>query len=312
MKHDVSDVLDEALLFDTHFHVWDHSLGWHSWLSGPLPDLYCVGADAFSRVVTIADYQEEAEGLGVLPAVHVEATPDAPHRLSEIRWLEGLNESSGWPSAAVAAVDLTSDDVEPYLEAISASPIVRGVRQITTWDPDPRWSWCDDAYFMRQPSFRRGLALITQYGLSFDAQVYPHQCAEVLDVSRANEGLRLIINHSGMPRSWDHAGVEEWRNAMLRLANQPNVAVKLGGFAMTNHTWQVERAIDMMRWSIDAFGPDRVMFGSNFPVEVQHRRMADGVAAFRKALSGLSAEEQTWAMRGSAISWYRLEGEMPS
>jgi len=205
----------------------------------------------------------------------------------------------------------------------------RGIRQTAPYDPDPvvlgsRWRLGPEVY--RAATFREGFARLAPLGLSFDAWLLEPQLGDVVDLARAFPDTQIILDHVGTPLGvGGYAGKREerfplWRENIRALAASPNVAVKLGGLAMSFpgfETYMAEPrassetlAADWKPYietCIEAFGPDRSMFESNFPVDQGSCSYPVLWNAFKRLAAGVSADEKTALFSGTARRVYRLE-----
>lgn len=298
----------EDMLFDSHFHYWATADRRYPWL---LPS---DRPTSFADIATLpssylpSDYARDAGGTRVRPAVFVEAGTHQTDWIREIEWVHELKRTHGSPDAIVAAADLTAPDIESYLSTIGAYPLVRGVRHITTWDPDSSRTFVRDETLMQREDFVRGAALVARAGLSLDVQIYPSQMAPVAALARKLPHLSVILEHTLMPRVWQPHWNEEWRSATTELAQLANVACKVGGLGMTMNAWTIKDAIPLFEFALEAFGASRVMFGSNFPVERQRSDLAMSVDAYRAVAKELGAEGEQQALHGSVSKWYDLMG----
>ncbi len=231
----------------------------------------------------------------------------------------------------VGHADLTlGDEAAAVLEAHIAAGggRFRGIRHISAWeaDPDvlgplgpaPRGLQAD-------PAFRRGFAHLARLGLSFDAWVLEPQIGEVTDLARAFPDTRIVLDHVGTPlgvasyagRRAERFGV--WAAAIRELAAEPNVFVKLGGLAMAFpgfDTYMAETPATSetlaedwrpyIETCIEAFGPARAMFESNFPVDFGTCSYAVLWNAFKRITKGASADEKALLYAGAARDFYRL------
>jgi len=144
-------------------------------------------------------------------------------------------------------------------------------------------------------------------GWSFALQIYATQVPAALQVVGTNESLSFIINHAGMFVDRDSPqGYREWRDGLHRLAARPNTALKLSGFAMFDHHWTVESFRPYVLEAIDAFGTERCMFASNFPIDGLHASYGALWSAYAQIVSGMSAGERENLFVNNAIKYYRL------
>ena len=241
-----------------------------------------------------ADHRGHA-GLRVGDYVHVEAGYVALRPLGlagESRWLAGLRDG---PRGVVGAVNLESPQLAQLLDAHrAATPRFRGVRDKLAHSSAPGvMSWARAAARTHRPAFRRGYALLGERGLSFDAFIYSTQLHELTELAKAHPETRLVLCHMGTPVALEgpfggcgttpaaRADIAaRWRDGLLRLASLPHVHVKLSGMLMPvvgfgfhqraeppAASELFERLGPHVRFVLDAFGPERCMFGSNFPMD---------------------------------------------
>lgn len=293
---------------DPHVHFWDLDTHHYPWLANP--GVSFVGdARALRFNYLPADLLREAGDIDVLKVVHVEANHDPADPVEETRWLQALADAGtarAFPDAIVAAADLSAPNAQALLEAHTAFPRTRGIRQILNVHADPLYDYVG-RHYMRDATWRSHFALLARYGLSFDLQLYPSQMQEAAALASAHPDVALIVNHTGMfvdRNSVD--GWRAWRDGLRALAACPNVTVKISGLAMFDHDWSMESLRPYVLEAIDAFGAARAMFASNFPVDRQFGRYADLWHAYAQIVSGASADEQAALFRGTARRVYRI------
>jgi len=206
----------------------------------------------------------------------------------------------------VAYANLAEPDVGALLAAHAAHRNVRGIRQILNVHTDPYYDYVG-RHFMREPQWRRGFALLEKHRLSFDMQIYPSQVPEAVEVARAHPGTTIILNHTGMfvDRS-SVAGWRAWRDGLRALAACPNICVKVSGLGMIDHQWTVESLRPYVLEAIDAFGVQRSMFASNFPVDRLYSTYAALWSAFEQIVAGATEQERAALFRGNAERVYRI------
>lgn len=291
-------------VIDCHIHFWDMELGNYPGLDDRRPSFL-----GYTRPLSVPHLPRDLRGgagdIDILKVVHIEAIAVDP--LRETRWLETLaGRFDGWPDAIVAYVDLSRPDAEAQLESQAAFPHVRGIRQILNVHIDPVYDYVG-RHFMNDDSWLEGFRLLAKYGLGFDLQLYPHQMMRASEVARANPEVRVVLNHTGMfadrnaPALW-----REWRNGLRALASCPNVYVKISGLGMFDHNWTVESIRPYVLEAIDAFGTERAMFASNFPVDRLFSDYQTLWRAYAETVSGCSADEQASLFRTNAERFYRM------
>ncbi|NIE65921.1 amidohydrolase family protein [Burkholderia sp. Ax-1719] len=291
---------------DPHVHFWDLDTHHYPWLANPGTSFVGDARDLKHNYLP-DDLLREAGDIEVLKLVHVEANHDPADPVEETRWLESIADAGkGLPNAIVAAVDLGAPNAPEILAAHAAFGRTRGIRQILNVHANPLYDYVG-RHYMREPAWRKHFALLEQHGLSFDLQLYPSQMEEAAALARANPGVPLIVNHAGM--FVDRNGVQgwrAWRDGLRVLAACPNVSVKISGLAMFDHEWTVESLRPYVLETIDAFGAQRAMFASNFPVDRQFGTYADLWHAYASIVSDASESERTALFRGNAERIYRI------
>jgi predicted TIM-barrel fold metal-dependent hydrolase len=233
-------------------------------------------------------------------------------------------------SGIVGFADLIlGDRVAPVLEGhMAASPRFRGIRYSTTWDGSGALRNEAPAGLMSEASFRRGFAYLQRYRLSFDAWLYHPQLGELAELAAAFPDVSIILNHLGAPLGIGpyankRADVfDAWRDGILRVAAFPNVVVKLGGLGSerSGFEWheraarpssaELEAAIKpYIELCIEAFGADRCMFESNFPVEKRANSYVVLWNAFKRIAANYSENERAALFHRTATRVYRLNAK---
>jgi predicted TIM-barrel fold metal-dependent hydrolase len=298
---------------DPHVHFWDLRTHHYPWLAHPGTSF--VGDAASLK----HDYLPEtllaqAGAIDVLKVVHVEANHDPAQPVEETRWLQSLAEAAGeadgtrraLPNGIVAWADLSAPDAEATLAAHASFANVRGIRQILNVHHDPLYGYVD-RHFMRDAVWQENFKLLARYGLSFDLQIYPSQMREAAELAHRNARTQFVLNHAGMFVDRDSvAGFRAWRDGLRLLSACPNVAAKISGLAMFDHLWTVESLRPYVLETIDAFGTERAMFASNFPVDRLFGTYEALWQAYARIVAGASASERAALFRGNAERIYRI------
>ncbi|MEW6339293.1 MAG: amidohydrolase family protein [Pseudomonadota bacterium] len=295
-------------VIDPHIHLWDLKTHRYPWLENP--GVSFVGdAREMKHDYLLADLRGEAGEIEILKVVHVEANHDPADPVEETRWLQGIaNEpgSHGMPNGIVAGADLAAPNAAQVLEAHAAFANTRGVRQILNVHGNKLFDYIG-RHLMRDSLWRENFALLRRYNLSFDLQLYPSQMDEAVALAEAHADTQFIVNHAGMFVDRNSvAGYRAWRDGMRRLAGCPNVAVKISGLAMFDHHWTVESLRPYVLETIDAFGVERAMFASNFPVDRLFGSYEDLWHAYASIVADASVAEQDALFRRNAERIYRI------
>jgi predicted TIM-barrel fold metal-dependent hydrolase len=294
-------------VIDPHIHLWDTEKVAYPWLTEPT-----VGFSGDNRRLPkrydVAAFLRDTAGVEVWRSVHVEANPADP--LAEARWLQALCDDTtngGHPHGIVGYADLSQPNAPQLLEHLATCRNVRGIRQIVNVHPDARYNYVDRQY-LREPHWRANLRRLADYSWSFDLQLYPAQVPDALEVIDASTDVVFIVNHAGMFVDRNTVqGWREWRDGLRGLAARANTALKLSGFAMFDHHWSIESLRPYVLEGIAAFGAERCMFASNFPIDGLHASYAAQWSAYTQIVSGASVSERDNLFSGNAARYYRLQ-----
>lgn len=296
-------------IVDSHHHLWDLERNVYPWLSGEMHDRGWGDASALQRSYLIADFLADAAHQNLTKSVHVQANFDPSNPVGETQWLSAVAAdpgSGGFPHAIVAFADFSSPAVAATLAGhAAASSRMRGIRQVLNRHDDPRLNRATHDY-LADPEWTRNLRLLGRYGWSFDVQVYYQQMPAVAALARRYPDLQFVLDHAGMPAERDAAGIEGWSREMRRLAECPNIAVKLCGYGMVDRLWNRESIRPFVLGPIEWFGTRRCMFGSNFPVDrlmSDYGRLWD---AYREITNGLGSDERRDLFSATAERIYRI------
>ncbi len=302
--------MEDPSVVDPHFHLWHLSRHPYPWLTQRPPPLRVAGDPApIARDYLVADYLSESAAQDVVKAVHVDAGWDYGDPVAETRWLQSVADdpaSRGFPHGIVARASLEAPDAEEVLAAHTAYPNLRGIRQIANWHPDPDKTYIARPDLLSDPAWRQGFALLERFGLSFDLQCYPSQFGQALRLADDFPATSIILNHTGMPVDRDAEGLRTWRDGIRALAWRPNVTVKISGLGMLDWSWTTASIRPFVREAIEAFGPDRAMFASNFPVDRLYSSFDRLYDAFREVVADLPAPERRALFSDTALRVYRL------
>jgi predicted TIM-barrel fold metal-dependent hydrolase len=302
--------MEQDGIVDPHFHLWEPSRHPYPWLTDKPSPIRVAGDPApIAGDYLVADYLAETAAQNVIKAVHVDAGWDYADPVAETRWLQAIADdpiSRGFPHGIVARASLDAPDAETVLAAHSRHPNLRGIRQIANWHPNLDKTYVQRHDLLSDPAFRRGFALLDRWGLSFDLQCYPSQFDQALRLADDFPATSIILNHAGMPVDRDPAALRLWRDGLRGLARRPNVTVKISGLGMLDWTWTTASIRPFVRDCLDAFGPDRAMFASNFPVDRLYSSCDRLYDAFHEIVSDLPAPERRALFRDNAIRVYRL------
>ena len=259
-------------IVDAHVHLWNPARERIPWLDG---------VPALNRPFGPAEYREQTDGVAVAAFVYVEIDIAPAYALAEAREAEAYAAAEPRLRGIVASAPLEDGDrVRPFLEALVAvGPRVKGVRRLLQGEADPA--------FCLRPGFVRGVELLAEFGLSFDLGVVHTPLPEPIQLSRRLLGVRFVLDHIGKP---DIKGgrLDPWRDHISALAALPNVACKVSGLVTeADHArWTAADLAPYVGHVLGAFGPDRVLFGSDWPVAT----MASPYPRWVRTLDDLTAD----------------------
>ncbi len=297
---------------DAHHHLWDVKLNGASypWYTEDHGDRGWGDTSAIMRNYKPGDLLADARDadLTILKSVHVQANFDFSNPVGETRWLEQVAREEGsanLPSAIVGYADLSAPDVADVLAAHTESARFRGVRQVLNRHDDPKLNRAPQDY-LADPAWARGLKRLSELGLSFDAQIYHHQAETLAGIARTLPDLEIVIDHALMPAERDGTSIERWRDAVRLMAGCPNVSMKISGFGMVDNSWTTDSIRPFALHCIETFGPARIMFGSNFPVDKLMSDYGRLWRAYDEVISGFSEDERHQMMIGAAERFYRI------
>jgi predicted TIM-barrel fold metal-dependent hydrolase len=292
-------------IVDAHHHLWDLSACTYPWLMAKGQMRFFGDPTPIQKNYQVSDFQADFGTLPVTASVHIQVGVHPDDSIQETRWLQAQGNMHGLPSAIVAFCDLTAPDREAMLDAHMACPGLRGVRQILgRSDVEDRVT--NTGALIDQPAFLDGLKSLAQRGLSFDLQLVPHQMQSVSRVLEGVPDLKVALCHAGSLNQFDEAAIQTWSSGMQALARLPNVICKVSGFGMFDHHWSSDSIRDQIRQTIDVFRPERIAFGSNFPVDGLHASYQEVVAGFASAIESFTLEERQAMFATNSRQFYRL------
>ena len=291
-------------IVDAHHHLTDLSRS-YPWLEGPAEPFRYHGDDRpLRRSYSLDDYLADTRGYSLIGSVHIENGAASP--IDETQWIADVAAERGLPSAHVAKVSLLESDAPAQLRAHAGFGIVRGIRDILNWHPDPVYTHRDRADVMADPVWRANFGLLGELGLSFDLQVFPSQLLEAAELAAEHPEVRIVLDHAGMPIGRNRTSRSEWAAGMRALAARENVVTKVSALGTNDHDWTRDSIAPFVLETIDIFGPSRTMFGSNFPVDSLYSGFGELFGAFDELTTSLSREDRHELFVGTATRAYRL------
>jgi L-fuconolactonase len=272
---------------DAHQHFWALSRGDYGWLTPKLAPVY--------RDFGAADLRPHLERAGIAATILVQAAPTE----AETRYLLALAESSGGLVAGVVGwVDMAAPDAPARIDALAASPTLRGIRPMIHDIADPDWML--DRRLT--PAFRR----LVEHGLVFDALVRPPHLPRLRRLIERHPDLRVVVDHGAKPEI--AAGrIEPWANDIAAIARESRAYCKLSGLVTeAAPTWRPADLRPYVDHLLASFGADRLIWGSDWPVV----NLAGGYDAWwdatQELLAGLGAGEREPILGANAARFYGI------
>ena len=278
------------MIVDSHHHFWDRTDTRfdYSWQESDNLKKIC-------RSFLPADLEPLIKAKGVEKTVFVQTQ----HNVEENDWALGLAEENDWMAGVVGWVDLASDDCEAQIEKYKAKEKFVGVRHITQDEEN-------DDFIVSDPILR-GLGLLEKHDVAFDLLFYVKHIKHAKTVAEKFPNLRLVIDHLAKPVIKEQ-DMEGWKDHFIAAANCPNVYCKLSGM-VTEADWENWKPQDLKPYveiALDAYGAERCMFGSDWPVCKLAASYEEVFDALVDCIGGLSADEKAHVLGQTAIEFYRL------
>ncbi|WP_144876052.1 amidohydrolase [Microbacterium sp. 1.5R] len=292
-------------IIDSHHHVWDLGLGRHPWLMPEVRVPHRYGDyERIKHDYLPADYLNDIAGTGVVASVYMEAEWQPGDAMGEVQIVERYREQSGVPGAMVAQAWLDAPDAAERLTELAAVPSVKSVRHKPGGAASPAERRQGVRTLLDDDRWRAGYALLAERGLHFDLQTPWWNLVDARRLADDFPDTTLVVDHAGVLAARDADTVAAWRAALEDIAAAPNVVVKASGLCVEGEPWTVESNRGPIGDLVRIFGAERVMFGSNFPVDgmfIDFRGLVDG---YRQILSAFDPHEQRAVFHDTAQRVY--------
>jgi L-fuconolactonase len=271
---------------DSHQHFWNYRPDQYPWIRPEWP---------IRRSYLPEDLAVELKSCHFDGCVAVQAR----QTLEESSWLLELAERCQFIQGVVGWVDLRAPDVARSLAQLAAHPKFVGVRHVLQDEPDDE--------FMLERDFQRGLSQLRQFELTYDLLIFPKQLPAAIQLASAHPAQPFVLDHIAKPPIRE-GRLDPWRGQIQKLAALPNVCCKVSGL-MTEadwQRWQPRHFRPYLEVVFEAFGPDRVMFGSDWPVALLAGTYEQAFELAREYVHPLGAETESKFFGGNAANFYHL------
>ena len=271
---------------DAHQHFWRYTGEEFGWINDAMA--------AIRRDFLPGDLVPLLERAGVDATVAVQARQS----LEETEWLLGLANENKWIAGVVGWVPLANSRVDAILEQLSAKPKLKGVRHVLQGEADE---------YMLREDFNAGIGSLRRYDLTYDVLVLERQLPAAIQFIDRHPEQPFVLDHIAKPRIAARE-MEPWRTHIRELARRPNIACKLSGLVTEADfdSWTPEDLRPYIDTVLEAFGAERLMFGSDWPVCTVASSYARWISVVDECSAGLSADEQDGIVGRNAKNFYRL------
>lgn len=287
----------ELAFVDTHFHLHDmkHPTLRYGWLEpdavhGFLPDTDPLKAQRYR----IKDYIAEIRFANVPKAIHVQAAVNTPDPVDESAWLQAFADETGYPQGIVAECHLARPDAAAVLDRHLKFPNVRGIRNF------------GEGNYLVDPAWRRGFAELGPRSLVYCLDTRIERAADVADLARSFPETIICVDHCAIPMERTPEYLLRWRKAIDVMAGPSNVTMKVSGLGMNDPLWTVDSIRPYVLGSIEAFGADRIVFGTNWPVDRMFSSYPDVIDAYAEIISGYPHADQVKMFSANAERVFRI------
>jgi predicted TIM-barrel fold metal-dependent hydrolase len=292
-------------IIDAHHHIWRRRD--LPWLDGPMQPRIFGPYEPIRRDYLIHEYLADLAGTGVAKSVYVQCNWPKDRFEDEVAYVQQVADETGFPHAIVGYADFLVGDVRPQLDRLTKYPGMRGLRMQLQWHKNPQYQFASAPDLARDPTLQKNVARLADYGWSFDLQVFAGQMPGAAELADSAPKVTFILQHAGMIEDLSPAGWDEWRKAMRLLASRPNVVSKLSALGTFIHKNDPAHIAAVVHETIEIFGSERCLFGSNFPVEKLWTQYADLIGAYRKAIEPLGEAVARAAFHDTAARVYQIK-----
>jgi L-fuconolactonase len=281
-------------IVDTHQHLWDLMKFRLPWITK---------GSHLDRNFLMSDYLKATEGLNVVKTVYMEVDVDPAQQTAEAEYVLDLCRRADNPmAAAVISGRPASEDFARYIRRFKDSAYIKGVRQVLHGEGTPP-GYCLDKNFIR------GIRLLGDLGMSFDLCLRPGELPDGAKLVDACPGTRFILDHCGNADvKTSDTNLQKWKKDMAEVAKRKNVVCKVSGIvAGAPEKWTADDLAPAVRHTLEVFGPDRVMFGGDWPVCTLAATFRQWVEALRAIVADRPDAERRKLFHDNAVRVYRLE-----
>lgn len=275
------------MIIDSHHHYWQYNPVEYDWINDSMK---VIRTDFLPEKLeqTIAE-----AGIDGVISVH------ARQLVEETDWLIGLAHQNKFMKGVVGWLPLIQNNIETYLEKYSGEKILKGIRHVVQGEADPE--------FILRNDFNRGISLLKKYSLVYDILIFERQLPNTIRFVDQHPDQIFVLDHIAKPLIVRNE-LSPWKVNIQELAKRENVSCKISGMVTEAdfNCWTPEQLQPYFDVVLEAFGPDRLLFGSDWPVCLVATSYKNWADLIRETISTFSETEQAKIMGGNAVKIYRL------
>ena len=299
-------------IYDAHHHLWDLHKVHYPWLATKGIVRFFGDPAPIQKNYLPADLKADFDHLPVEKTVHIQVGASDEQHLLESQIVQGMSDESGVANAIIAFCQLDNKVRTKQLDELSKLKNFRGIRQIVGRSPEEDTDTGTGA-LLSNPEWLKGLIELSERSLCFDLQLIPDQMLKAAELIAKVPNLKVALCHCGSPwylKTQSPDQQRTWEQGISALAALPNVHCKISGLTMFNHDWSTEMITPVIHAVLTAFGAERCMFGSNFPVDKLHANYRDLWFAYLHALDNyqptLSETQKQALFKFNCKTFYKI------
>lgn len=272
---------------DAHQHFWEYDPGKHSWINEQM--------SALKRDFLPSDLKQEMDKVGVKGCVAVQADQSE----AETEFLLELAEKHDYIRGVVGWLDIRAENLRERLEHYVQYDALKGLRHIVQDEPDDR--------FLLKPDFLRGIEILGSFDLTYDILIYARHLPVAIEFASRFPDQKFVLDHIAKPEIGDQK-IDEWAEGIREIAAHPKLHCKISGMVTEAdwENWKKEDFKPYLEVVFDAFGPERLMFGSDWPVCTLAAEYEEVYGLLEAYMEPLAEEEKQMILGGNAQQFYNL------
>lgn len=275
------------MAIDTHHHYWRYNPVDYDWIDD---EMASIRKDFLPE--TLAETLAQTDVTGVVSV-------QARQNLEETDWLLQMASENAFMKGIVGWVPLADPAIDGILEKYAANPWLKAVRHVVQGEPDPE--------FILRKDFNHGILKLKKHGLVYDILITENQLPNTIRFVEKHPDQQFVLDHIAKPKIRSNE-LEDWRSNLMKLAQHENVACKISGMVTEANykTWteaQLQPYFDVV---LEAFGPERLLFGTDWPVCLVATTYQDWLSLVKKVISRYSVAEQEQILYKNAKTIYQL------